>query len=115
MRGVPESVRVAAEAALTKKASDVVILDVSGESAFVDFFVVASGDNQRQLVAIVDAVDAALREAHLRPSHVEGYPRQEWVLMDYGAFLVHVFTPGRREFYGLERLWGDAKRLEVSG
>jgi ribosome-associated protein len=111
---LPSEVRAAAEAALSKKAEDVVVLDVHEDSGFTDYFVLASGGNQKQLVAIVDAIEASLRQQRVRPAHVEGYPRQEWVLMDYGGFVVHVFTHGTREFYGLERLWGGAGRVEIS-
>ena len=80
---------------------------------FTDFFVLVSGTNQRQLVAIADAVRDTLREDGYRPKHVEGYPRHEWILLDYGDFIVHIFTPATRAFYDLERLWGGASRLEL--
>jgi ribosome-associated protein len=105
----------AARAALAKKAEDVVILDLRPADAFTDFFVLASGTNQKQLVAIADAVLEALRADGLKPSHREGYPRQEWILLDYGSFVVHIFTPRTRVFYDLERLWGGATRVEVAG
>jgi ribosome-associated protein len=105
----------AARIALDKKATDVVILDLRKATAFTDYFVLASGANQKQLLAIVDAVLEALRQDGLRPTHVEGYPRAEWILLDYGDFVVHVFTPRSRTFYDLERLWGGATRLEVAG
>jgi ribosome-associated protein len=105
----------AARVALSKKATDVVILDVRQATAFTDFFVLASGGNQKQLVAIVDAVLETLRGEGFRPTHVEGYPRAEWILLDYADFVVHVFTPRSRTFYDLERLWGGAPRLEVAG
>ena len=111
---VPAALQAAARAALDKKATDVVVLDLRKQSAFTDYFLLASGANQKQLLAIADAVAAALRAEHLRPSHVEGYPRQEWILMDYSAFVVHVFTPRMRSFYDLERLWGGAVRVEIS-
>ena len=112
----PETlVRHAAHAVLDKKASDVVILDVRPLSGFTDYFLIASGGNQKQIVAMADAVEQALRQERLRPAHVEGYPRQEWILMDYGPFVVHLFTPRSRAFYDLERLWGGATRTEVAG
>jgi ribosome-associated protein len=112
----PETlVRHAAHAVLDKKASDVVILDVRTLSGFTDYFLLASGANQKQIVAMADAVEQALRQERLRPAHVEGYPRQEWILMDYGPFVVHLFTPRSRAFYDLERLWGGATRTEVAG
>jgi ribosome-associated protein len=104
----------AVRAALDKKAGDVVVLDLRGTPAFTDFFILCSGQSQRQVKAIADGVEDALRTAKVRPSHVEGYERAEWVLMDYFTFIVHVFTPQTRTFYSLERLWGDAERIEVS-
>ena len=109
------AVERAAHAALGKKASDVVILDLRKAVAFTDYFVLASGQNQKQILAIADAVLETMREAGLRPNHVEGYPRQEWILLDYGSFVVHLFTPRMRTFYDLERLWGGATRVEVAG
>jgi ribosome-associated protein len=91
------------------------VLDLRQAADFTDFFLLLSGTNQRQLVAIADAVIEALRARGRRPDHTEGYPRQEWILLDYGDFVVHVFTPRTRAFYDLERLWGGARRLEVSG
>ena len=100
-------------AALDKKALDVVVLDLRHTPAFTDFFVLCSGQNQRQVKAIVDAVEEALRASKVRPAHIEGYDRAEWVLMDYFNFIVHVFAPQTRAFYSLERLWGDAERIDV--
>ena len=101
-------------AALDKKASEVVILDLRKTPAFTDFFVLCSGQSTRQVKAIADGVEETLRAAKIRPAHVEGYDRAEWILMDYFTFIVHVFTPQTRAFYSLERLWGDAERIEVS-
>ncbi len=103
----------AVRAALDKKALDVVVLDLRETPAFTDFFVLCSGTSQRQVKAIADGVEEALRAAKVRPAHVEGYDRAEWILMDFFTFIVHVFTPQTREFYSLERLWGDARRIEV--
>jgi ribosome-associated protein len=111
---LPGDIAKAVRAALDKKAVDVVVLDLRQTPAFTDFFVLCSGGNQRQVKAIADAVEEALRGAKVRPAHVEGYDRAEWVLMDFFTFIVHVFTPQTRQFYSLERLWGDAKRIEVS-
>jgi ribosome-associated protein len=104
----------AVRAALDKKAADVVVLDLRKTPAFTDFFILCSGHSQRQVKAIADGIEEALRGAKVRPAHVEGYDRAEWVLMDYFTFIVHVFTPQTRSFYSLERLWGDAERIEVS-
>jgi ribosome-associated protein len=104
----------AVRAALDKKALDVVVLDLRNTPAFTDFFILCSGQNQRQVKAIADAVEETLRAARVRPAHVEGYDRADWVLMDFFTFIVHVFTPQTRAFYSLERLWGDAERVDVS-
>ena len=104
----------AVRAAVDKKAQAVVVLDLRNTPAFTDFFVLCSGQNQRHVKAIADAVEETLRAAKVRPAHVEGYDRAEWILMDFFTFIVHVFTPQTRAFYSLERLWGDAERIEVS-
>ena len=104
----------AVKAALDKKASDVVVLDLRHTPAFTDFFILCSGHSQRQVKAIADGVEETLRAGKVRPAHVEGYDRAEWILMDFFTFIVHVFTPQTRTFYSLERLWGDAERIEVS-
>lgn len=111
---LPAEVSKAVRAALDKKAADVVVLDLRSTSAFTDFFVLCSGTSQRQVKAIADAVEEALRAAKVRPAHVEGYDRADWILMDFFTFIVHVFTPQTRTFYSLERLWGDAEKIEVS-
>jgi ribosome-associated protein len=104
----------AVRAALDKKALDVVVLDLRHTPAFTDFFLLCSGQNVRQAHAIADAIEEALRAVKRRPAHIEGYKRGDWILMDFFTFIVHVFTPQTREFYSLERLWGDAVRIEVS-
>jgi ribosome-associated protein len=113
-RRITGDVGRAVRAALDKKAADVVVLDLRHTPAFTDYFVLCSGQNPRQVKAIADAVEEALRAARVRPAHIEGYDRAEWILMDFFTFIVHVFTPQTREFYSLERLWGDAERIEVS-
>lgn len=113
-RRLTGDVAKAVRAALDKKAQDVVVLDLRGTPAFTDFFLLCSGLNARQVKAIADAVEETLRAAKVRPSHIEGYERADWVLMDFFTFIVHVFTPQTRAFYSLERLWGDAERIEVS-
>lgn len=111
---LPSEVASAIRAALDKKALDVVVLDLRHTPAFTDFFVLCSGQSARQVQAIADAVEDTLRGHKIRPSHVEGYARAEWVLMDFFSFIVHVFTPQTRAFYSLERLWGDAERIEIA-
>lgn len=110
---LPAAITTAIESAQGKKASHVIVLNLKKSSAFTDYFVLCTGQNVRQVTAIADAVQDALRALQLRPSHVEGYDRAEWVLMDYFDFIIHVFTPSTREFYSLDRLWGQAERIEI--
>ena len=100
-------------AALDKKAEETVVLDLTKASAFTDFFVICTGTNRRQVQAIADGVQEAIARAGARPALVEGYERGEWILIDYFDFIFHVFMPATREFYGLERLWGDAEKIQV--
>jgi ribosome-associated protein len=109
---IPRQVERAVEAAEDKKAEDVVVLDLRAAAGFTDYFVLCSGANARQIRAIADSVMDALAAEGVKPAHVEGYDRSEWVLIDYFDFIVHVFARETRLFYGLERLWGSAERLE---
>jgi ribosome-associated protein len=108
-----EEVAIALGAAEDKQAVDVVVLDLRAAAGFTDYFLICSGSNARQVRAIADAVSDTLAERGVKPAHVEGYDRSEWVLLDYFDFIVHVFAPETRLFYGLERLWGNAERVEV--
>jgi ribosome-associated protein len=110
----PEGLRLAIRAAFSKKAEHVTLLDLRAKGAFTDYFVICSGHNVRQVRAIVDAVEEVLRKAGIKPLHIEGYNRAEWVLIDGFDFLVHVFTPDTREFYSLERLWGSAQPVTLT-
>jgi len=106
--------RRAAQAASDRKAFRLVGLDVSELTSYTDSLLICSAASERQVGAIVRAVAETLREDGRRPLHVEGGPRSDWVLMDYGDFVVHVFTEEKRSYYGLDSLWGDAERLEPS-
>ena len=103
----------AVQAAQSKKAQDVSVLHIAKVSTMTDVFVICSGGNSRQVQAISDAVQAALKQEGVRPAGVEGYRQGHWVLLDYGYFIVHVFAPEPRKFYDLERLWKNAPRLPV--
>ena len=85
-------------------------IDIAHE---VPMHLAKTGGSHRQIETIADEIEEKLKEAKRKPSHVEGYPRGDWILMDYVDFVVHVFTPASRSYYDLERLWGDAKRLAV--
>jgi ribosome-associated protein len=110
---LPAQVVHALRAAEDKKATDLVVLDLRKAAGFTDYFVISSGSNARQIRAIADSVMAALADEGVKPAHVEGYDRSDWVLLDYFDFVVHVFAPETRLFYGLERLWGNAERIEI--
>ncbi len=104
----------AAHAALDKKAEDVLVLDIGKVSSLTGHFVLATGTNVRQTQAIADAVRDALRERGLKPLGTEGMQQGEWILLDYGDFLVHILSPEKRKFYDIERLWTNAPRIPVS-
>ena len=110
---LPSQLKTAIEAASSRKATGAIVLDLRKTGAFTDYFLICTGSNPRQVQAIADAIEQALKVVKVRPTHVEGYDRAEWVLLDYFDFIVHVFSPGARQFYGLERLWGEAARIEI--
>jgi ribosome-associated protein len=106
---------LAVEAALDKKAESPVVLDLRGLSDFTDFFLICHGTSDRHALAIAEGIEERLeRELDRRPSHVEGRALADWILMDYVDFVVHVFQEGKRQFYRLERLWGDAPTLDAT-
>ena len=112
---IKKQVAAAIQACLEKKAEELSILEMEkGSGAFTDYFVLCSGTNPRQVQAIADEVELRLKNAGMRPTHVEGYKQAEWVLVDYVDFVVHVFSEKARKFYDLERLWKSATRLEPS-
>jgi ribosome-associated protein len=109
-------VRLCAEGAFDKKAEDVVVLDMRGISSFTDFFLIVSGTSEPQLKAIAGSIREKVREATgLRPIAEDGFPFSQWVIIDYGSVIIHIFQKERRDLYALESLWGDAPRLEISG
>ena len=109
-----ELARVAAQAASNKKAEDLVVLDLTGLSDVCDYFVIATGANARLVDSVIDEIKEKVADAFdEKPFSIEGRRGGNWVLMDYGSVVVHVFTPETREYYQLEKLWGDAPKLEV--
>jgi ribosome-associated protein len=109
-----ERIRRTINAAWEKKALDVTVLDLREIASFTDFFVIATGTNRRQVQAISDEVVEQLKRNGTRAARVEGYQTAEWILVDYGDFVVHVFDDKARRFYDLERLWREARRVDVS-
>jgi ribosome-associated protein len=108
-----ERIRLALAAASDKKAMDPVVLDLRSIASFTDFFIVTSGANVRQVQAIADEVVEQLKKQGERAARVEGYNSAEWVLVDYGDFIVHVFDDKARRFYDLERLWREATKVPL--
>ena len=104
----PSRVRTAVAAIQDRQALDLRVLDLDEISEFTEFFLLCSGTSERQVRAIADAVEENLRQQGARPLHIEGYEHGQWVLLDYGDFLVHIFSESMREYYRLEQLWADA-------
>lgn len=103
----------AIEALEDKKAENISLIDISEVSVLADYFLIASGNNRNQVQAMIDSVEDALGRAGVSPRHVEGYQTGNWVLMDYGDLIVHVFDRQNRLFYDLERIWRDGKQIRV--
>lgn len=99
------------ELAEDKKAADIVLLDLTPLTTLADYFVICSGGSERQLDAIADGIVSSLRDEQTRPIGREGTPASHWVLIDFGSVIVHIFTPPEREYYGLEKHWGEAKTI----
>ncbi len=110
-----ERMIMALHAASEKKAIDTVVLDLREIASFTDYFVITSGANERQVQAISDEVFETLKKAGTPPARIEGYKTAEWILLDFGDFVFHVFDEKARKFYDLERLWRESKRVELSG
>jgi len=113
LESLPKNVRCAVEAAQTKKATATTVLSLAGLGAFAEYFVICSAESARQIEAIGEEVEQKLREQGLWLPHREGRAGTEWLLLDYGHFVVHVFSEKARAFYDIERLWRTAKRFDV--
>ena len=105
---------MAVHAAESKKALDLKVLDLREVTSFADYFIICTGANTRQIQAISDEVGAQLKQRGEHVNSAEGYESAEWVLLDYGDFIVHIFSQKAREYYDLDRLWRDAKIVELS-
>jgi len=106
--------QLAIKCAADKKAVDLVGLDLRDIASFTEFFVIATGNNQRQVQAIADEINEQLKkQLQTRPVRIEGYSSAEWVLLDYGDFVFHIFNGEAREFYDLARLWRDARKVDI--
>ena len=109
-----EMAKIAVAALEEKKAKDIKILDISGVSVLADYFIIASGSNRNQVQAMADEAQEKLYKAGYEAKQVEGYQTANWILMDYGAVVVHIFQAETRTFYDLERLWKDGRQLEAA-
>ena len=105
-------IRWAVEAAQDKQAVDITVLKLAGVGAFAEYFLLCSGNSQPQIQAIGEAIEERLKSHGIRLSHREGKPGAEWVLLDYGDFVAHIFSARARQYYDLERLWRTAERID---
>ena len=112
-RTLPAEIRLALKACKAKKAEDMLVMDLRDISSFTDYFLIMHGNSSRQNTALCDALEQDLKASGVRPLSVEGREHAEWILMDYGDFIVHIFSPASRGFYCLEKLWGDAPCLVI--
>jgi ribosome-associated protein len=111
--GLDARIESALRAASDKKAHDLIVLDLRPVATFTDYFMIASGTNVRQVQAIADEITERLKREGTRAARIEGYQTAEWVLVDYGDFIVHIFEDKARRFYDLERLWREGTRVQL--
>jgi len=97
-----------------KKASDIIIIDIGGKSSFADYFVLASGNSERQIGALCDEVEGRLAKESLHVKSIEGKPSSGWILMDYGDVIINILTTEMRDRYNIEKVWGDCEKCEVN-
>lgn len=112
-RNLPAEVRLSIRVSLAKKAEDIVVLDLRGIASFTDYFIIMCGKSARQNQAIYQAIEENLGKEKVFPLGIEGETSGEWILMDYGHFIIHIFSIRAREYYALEKLWGDAPFLSI--
>ena len=111
-RSLAKHVKMSIMASREKKAEHIVVLDLRDISSFTDYFVIMQGNSKRQNMAIYESIELELKKENFRPLSIEGRKNAEWILMDYGDFNIHIFSKEAREFYYLEKLWGDAPRSD---
>ena len=110
-RRLPAGVRVSVQASQAKKGEGLLVIDLRGIASFTDFFVIMHGNSTRQNIALYENIKEELKRKNIESLSIEGKEHGEWILMDYGSFIVHVFSERAREYYSLEKLWGDAPRI----
>lgn len=109
-----EMTKITYHALEDKKAEDIRIIDISKVSVIADYFIIANGTNENQVKALVDNVQEELDKAGYEPKQIEGYRTGNWILLDYGDIIVHIFSKEDRLFYDLERIWRDGKNIEIN-
>lgn len=110
-RPLPPGVKISVKASQAKKGEDLLVIDLRGISSFTDFFIIMHGNSTRQNMALYENIKEELKKKNIESLSIEGREHGEWILMDYGSFIVHVFSERAREYYSLEKLWGDAPRI----
>jgi len=110
-RNLPLDVKLSVKASQAKKGEELAVLDLRGIASFTDFFIIMHGNSTRQNTAIYENIELELKKKDIYPLSIEGKEHGEWILMDYGSFIVHVFSKRARDYYALEKLWGDAPKL----
>lgn len=110
-RSLPHEVKISIKASKAKKGENLVVLDLRGISSFTDYFVIMHGNSARQNLALIENIEKELKKEKIMPLSVEGRKLAEWILMDFGSFIIHVFSEKAREYYSLEKLWGDAHKF----
>jgi ribosome-associated protein len=110
-RSLPREVKISIKASRAKQGENLVVLDLRGISSFTDYFVIMHGNSARQNLALNENIEKELKKEKIMPLSVEGRELAEWILMDYGSFIIHVFSEKAREYYSLEKLWGDAQKI----
>lgn len=114
MTQAAEMTKIVIAALEDKKAEDISVIDISEVSVLADYFIIANGNSKNQVQALIDGVEEKLGRAGCHPKNVEGYQTGNWILMDYGDVIVHVFDRQNRLFYDLERIWRDGKKVDIS-
>ncbi|HZX10526.1 MAG TPA: ribosome silencing factor [Acidobacteriota bacterium] len=110
-RTLPREIRLSIKAGKATKGEHIVVIGLKEISSFTDYFIIISGNSSRQNIAIYENIEKELKKENIYPLHVEGKENAEWILMDYGNFILHVFSKETREYYSLEKLWGDGPKL----
>ena len=110
-RNLPKEIRLSIKAGKEKKGENIVVIGLKEISSFTDYFLLISGNSSRQNLAIYENIEKELKKEDIYPLHVEGKENAEWILMDYGNFILHIFSKETREYYSLEKLWGDGPKI----